>query len=749
MNSASSIPESHGMEDSLLAPLRAIGITMAIALGAGAALNLAGGRWVTGSASLFAAVLALLAWRLLKNVRNFQLAASLAFFGLAIALTAFLWAGHGTRDYGLAGYPAVLFLGCVFLKSRAYWGLAACVLAAVTALGVAELTGARPPVIGPPAEFRNLINLWLIIGGSAVGGRVLMSAVLKSFARERSLSGALQSAEDRMQKILRSSRSAIVVSRLSDGTYLEVNEAFLDMFDYRRDEVVGRTSLELGVWEDLLERERFLALMRNGQPVRDFDTRQRKKSGEAIELLLSAEPFDMNGVACLVITATDISARRAAERRAEFLSTRDALTGLPNRVLALDRLQHGLARARHAGEKVAIVHIDLDRFKSINDTIGRRKGDALLRESCSRLESRMRNGDTLARVGGNEFLLIAGGIADAMSVEHLANNVMAAFEQPFTVEDRPLRIACSVGVSVYPDDSDDAETLLLHADTAMHAAKSEGRGRYCLYAHAMNDQVSDRLFVETSLRESIGRPELKLVYQPKFDMKSRAITGVEALARWTHPKLGSVPPTYFIAVAEESDLICELGHWVLKESCAQIARWREQGLPALPVAVNLSARQITPALPAQLFACARERGVAPGMIELEVTETMLITQPEASRKVLEQVTTNGNSIVLDDFGVGYSSLGYVKLLHLNGIKIDRSFVGDIAASRHDKAIVSAIVGLAHGLGLRVVAEGIESEEQLQILRQLGCDEAQGFHLSRPLSGDQIAADLLARGAGMH
>lgn len=733
----------------MAAPLRAITVTMAVALGVGAALNFGGGRLLTGSASLAASITSVIAWRMVASGRNFQLSASLAFYSLALALTAFLWAGHGTRDYGLAGYPAVLFLGCVFLNTGAYWGLAACVLTAVTVLGVAELTGARPPIVGPPAELRNLINLWLIIGGSAIGGRVLMSALLKSLARQRSLFGALQSSEDRLQKILRSSQNAIVVSRLSDGTYLEVNTAFLDMFGYRQDEVIGRTSIELGVWEDLRERERFLSLMSGGKPVRDFDTRQRKKSGEYIELLLSAEPFDRNGVACLVITATDISARRAAERRAEFLSTRDALTGLPNRVLALDRLQRGLARAAHAGETVTLLHVDMDRFKSINDTIGRRQGDALLRESCARLESRMRRGDTLARIGGNEFLLIAGGLPDAAAAEQLAASVVAAFEQPFTTEGLPLRVTCSVGVSVYPHDSEDAETLLLYADTAMHAAKSEGRGRYCLYAQAMSDQVSDRLYVETSLRESIGRPELKLVYQPKFDMKSRTITGVEALARWTHPKLGNMPPARFIAVAEESDLICELGHWVLKESCAQIAQWREQGLPALPVAVNLSARQITEELPAQLFACARERGVAPGMLELEVTETMLITRPEASRKVLEQVTTNGNSIVLDDFGVGYSSLGYVKLLHLNGIKIDRSFVSDITSSRHDKAIVSAIVGLAHGLGLRVVAEGIESEDQLQVLRQLGCDEAQGFHLCRPMSGEQIAADFLAHGAGLH
>ncbi|MBL8524059.1 MAG: EAL domain-containing protein [Betaproteobacteria bacterium] len=734
--------------DVMAAPLRAIAATIVVALLLGAVLNLAGGRPVTGSASLFGAAAAGFAWWWTARGGSLQTSASIAFYSLAFTLTVFMWVGQGTRDYGLAGYPAVLFLGCVFLARYAYWGLAAFVLAAVTVLGVAELTDLRPVVFGPPPELRNLINLWVIIGASAVGGRVLMRAVRSSLLRERSLSGALQSSEDRMQKILRSSQNAIVVSRFSDGTYLEVNDAFLAMFGYGREEVIGRTSVELGVWDDIAERERFISLLRDGQPVREFDTRQRKKSGEVIELLLSAESFDLEGEVRLMITATDITARRTAERRAEFLSTRDALTGLPNRAVAMDRLQQALERARRAGESVAVLHVDLDRFKAVNDSVGRRWGDELLRESRTRLESLMRQGDTLARIGGNEFLIIAH-VRQPGDAEQMAANVVAAFEPPFTVEGRALRITCSVGASVYPDDSSDAESLLLYADTAMYEAKSEGRARHCLYAQVMSERVRDRLLVENSLRESIGRNDLRLVYQPKFDMKTRAITGVEALARWTHPKLGSVPPAQFIAIAEESDLICELGHWVLKESCAQIASWREQGLPALPVAVNLSARQITPELPAQLFACARERGVAPGMLELEVTETMLISQPDASRKVLEQVTRNGNSIVLDDFGVGYSSLGYVKLLHLNGIKIDRSFVGDVVQSRHDKAIVSAIVGLAHGLGFRVVAEGIESEDQLQMLKQLGCDEAQGFHMCRPLSGEQLAADFLARGVGMH
>ncbi|MBL8520946.1 MAG: EAL domain-containing protein [Betaproteobacteria bacterium] len=731
--------------DAMAAPLRGIAIAMAVFFALGAVVNLPAGRVLTGGACAAGTLAGLAAWAMVRRGASLQWSASLSFYAMALVVTALLWAGNGTRDYGLAGYPAVLFLGCVFLATAAYWGLAACVLVAVTLIAVAEINGLKP-VPGPPTDFRALFNLWLIMGASAVGGRVLMQAVRSALTREQNLSGALKTSQERLSKLLSTSPNAIVVSRFSDGTYLEVNDAFLAMFGYTREEVVGRTSLQLGVWESAHERERFIAPLRDGEALRDFETRQRRKNGDWIELSLSAEHMDLDGVECLLISATDISARRAAERRAEFLSTRDALTGLPNRVLALDRLQQAMARARLSGGHVAVLHVDLDRFKAINDAVGRAQGDAVLRETCARLEHLLKEGDTLARIGGNEFLVVTP-LAGQAEAKALGEAMLSAIDVPYDAGGRPLRVTTCIGVSLFPEDSPDAETLLLCADTAVHEAKAEGRARVCLYANVMGERVQDRLLVESSLRDSLTGGGLTLAYQPKFDVRSRTITGVEALARWNHAKLGSVPPSVFIAIAEESDLICDLGHWVLKEACAQIAQWRELGLPALPIAVNLSARQITPTLPAQLFSCARDRGVAPDMLELEVTETMLIARPESSRKVLEQVTRHGNRIVLDDFGVGYSSMAYVKLLHLNGIKIDRSFVADVVADRHDRAIVSAIVGLAHGLGLKVVAEGVETEDQLDALEELGCDEAQGFLLCRPISGERLASDILERGVG--
>jgi EAL domain-containing protein (putative c-di-GMP-specific phosphodiesterase class I) len=297
---------------------------------------------------------------------------------------------------------------------------------------------------------------------------------------------------------------------------------------------------------------------------------------------------------------------------------------------------------------------------------------------------------------------------------------------------------------VFPTDAADAETLLHHAEAAVHFSKAEGGARSCHFHSGISEGVRDRLFVESSLRQSIRRGELRLVYQPRFDLRTRAVSGLEALCRWTHPELGDVAPARFIAIAEESDLIHEIGLWVLRESCEQIARWRRQGTSGVPVAVNLSARQLNPDLPGIVAGCVEAARVTPGDLELEVTESMLITQPEATRNVLEQVAAGGSRIVLDDFGIGYSSLNYIKHLPLDGLKIDRSFVREIAESRHDSAIVTAIVSLAHGLGLRVAAEGIESAAQLEAMAGLGCDEGQGFFLSRPLDGEEITARFFTK-----
>jgi EAL domain-containing protein (putative c-di-GMP-specific phosphodiesterase class I) len=314
---------------------------------------------------------------------------------------------------------------------------------------------------------------------------------------------------------------------------------------------------------------------------------------------------------------------------------------------------------------------------------------------------------------------------------------------PFVVDGRELRVTATAGVSVGPDYAVDAERLLRRADTAMHAAKDDARGHFRLYDQAMSERVRDRLLVETNLREGIAKGELRLVYQPKFALGTGEVTGLEALVRWRHPQLGEVAPSVFIPIAEESDAIHELGAWVLGEACRQLASWQKAGLACVPVAVNLSAPQFTPELPRLVGESTRAHGIAPALVELEVTESLLIKSPETARRLLQQVAASGSRVVLDDFGVGYSSLGYVKQLDLHGIKIDRTFIRDLVGSRRDAAIVKAIVGLAHGLGLRVVAEGVEHQAQADLLKDLGCDEGQGFHFCRPLPGGEIGAKYLA------
>jgi diguanylate cyclase (GGDEF)-like protein len=413
-------------------------------------------------------------------------------------------------------------------------------------------------------------------------------------------------------------------------------------------------------------------------------------------------------------------------------------------VAALDRLQLAIRRAQASGSSIAVVHFDVDRFKAVNDSLGYAAGDTLLREVAARVQKEMAAGDTLARIAGDEFVLIAENLERPEDAKALAQRLVpGAFERPFLVNGRELRVTATAGVAVGPDYAVDADRLLRRADTAMHLAKSEGRGSCRFYDHAMSERVRDRLLIESALRKGIAAGELRLVYQPKFSLSTGEVMGLEALVRWRHVGLGEMAPSVFIPIAEESDLIHEVGQWVLREACSQLARWKTDGLACVPVAVNLSAPQFTPALPALVAEAAREFGLAPELIELEVTESLLIKSPEAARRLLQQVAARGSRVVLDDFGVGYSSLSYIKQLDLDGIKIDRMFIRDLVGSRHDGAIVLAIVGLAHGLGLRVVGEGVETEAQADALKELGCDEVQGFYFSRPVPGTEIAERFLS------
>ncbi|MBU1664295.1 MAG: EAL domain-containing protein, partial [Gammaproteobacteria bacterium] len=442
---------------------------------------------------------------------------------------------------------------------------------------------------------------------------------------------------------------------------------------------------------------------------------------------------------------TDISERKRNEEHIRHLAEHDSLTGLPNRALLQDRLLQAMARAERAGSRLALLYIDLDRFKLINDTLGHPVGDALLQEVAHRLQATVRVSDTVSRQGGDEFLVLLDEIESADDAARVAQKMLDLLAQPCWVAGHELTVTPSIGISLYPDDSTDMITLIKSADIAMYQVKEGGRNAYQFYTGDMNERASERLTLEHDLRRALERGEMLLHYQPKIELASGRIVGLEALLRWRHPRLGLVPPERFIAIAEDSGLIVPIGEGVLHEACRQSQAWRAAGLPAIAIAVNLSATQFRRAgLEDSLRDILAATGLPPRLLELELTESVVMNQADATVAILTRLHDMGVRLSIDDFGTGYSSLAYLKRFPIEKLKVDQSFMRDVAHDANDAAIVRAIIGLAHSLGLGVIAEGVETREQLDFLRSLGCEEAQGNYFSQPLSPSEIEP-LLRKG----
>ncbi len=432
-----------------------------------------------------------------------------------------------------------------------------------------------------------------------------------------------------------------------------------------------------------------------------------------------------------------------AHSNAEFRAQHDPLTGACNRLLFEDRIRLAVGQAERTGTSLAVMFLDLDRFKDINDSLGHAVGNDLLKAVVRRLQGALREQDTLARFGGDEFtfLVIDSGDKDERT-SRMAERVLERFADPFHVGGRQLTVKASIGVAVYPHDGEDAETLLKHADTAMYQAKAAGRNTYEIFDSAMSARARLRFALEDSLRSAVESARLAVHYQPKLDMASGTIVGVEALARWQHPRLGFIPPWAFIPLAEETSLVSTLGEWVLEMACRQVQRWQDQGLPAVPMAVNLSPRQFTHASVVDVVArVLRRTGIAPELLELEVTENVLMDHVGSAAASLAELRAMGVRCAIDDFGTGYNALTYLAEMPVDVIKIDRSFVHRIDAGSSGGPIVGAVIALAHGLGITVVAEGVETDAQLQFLDAHQCDQVQGFRFSAPLPPDEFA-DLL-------
>lgn len=451
--------------------------------------------------------------------------------------------------------------------------------------------------------------------------------------------------------------------------------------------------------------------------------------------------FDQEEMGLLMDLASDIGRAMAYIDKSEqlnFLAYHDMLTGLCNRTMLHEHLTQEVAHAQRVGAQTAIVFIDLDNFKLVNDSLGHGAGDRLLKVTADRLLSCLRDVDTVARQGGDEFVVILPDQANPDMVSSALERILDAVAKPVSIEGRQINVTCSMGVSIYPRDGMDADTLLKNADAAMYRAKEIGRNNFQFYASEMNARVNDRLALQSSLRRALDREEFFLHYQPQIDIASGDVIAAEALVRWAHPELGLVPPGRFIPLAEESGLIGPLGEWVLQAACTQIKAWRASGVPLARVAVNLSARQFRGAgLDRQVGRVLAATGVEAQWLELELTESMLMQHGEEVIAALQNLRDMGVKLAIDDFGTGYSSLSYLRRFPVNRLKIDRSFVREMASNSDDAAITSGIIALAHSIHLRVVAEGVESAEQLELLRLAGCDEAQGYYLGRPMPALEI------------
>jgi diguanylate cyclase (GGDEF)-like protein/PAS domain S-box-containing protein len=517
------------------------------------------------------------------------------------------------------------------------------------------------------------------------------------------------------------------------------------LFGYSAVEAVGQNILFLYADEDVDLHDPFLE-----QGGRLMEVRRKKKSGEVFWASLSLSPLcDMDEKAIgLIAYLTDITERKQAEERIHHLAYYDALTGLPNRTLLTKLVDQALTVAQRSRMLGCVMFIDLNRFKLINDTLGRRVGDELLRQVSLRFRGALRDQDLVARLSGDEFAVGLFDISQHFEASMVAQKLAASLTAPFLIEGHDLRVDASIGISVYPQDGADAETLLRQADIAMARAKQGGdheqedaSDHVAFYSQDMNQGMQERMRIESGLRHALGHGQLLLHYQPKYALDSGRIIGAEALVRWQHPERGMVPPAEFIPLAEATGLVVQVGEWVLEAACAQAQAWQRAGIAPFRLAINVAAREFTSALPQRLTAMLKRYELSPAWLELEITESTLMHNIERVIGIMDRITALGVALSLDDFGTGYSSLSYLKRFPIDTLKIDRSFTTGIPSDANDCAIASTIISIARQLNHKVIAEGVETVEQLAFLKSSGCDEVQGYLFSRPLTAEAFEAVL--------
>ncbi len=552
----------------------------------------------------------------------------------------------------------------------------------------------------------------------------------------------LRENEERYRLLFERNLAGVFRSAL-DGRILEVNEAAARIFGYQREELLNQTAYSLYFGRE--ERQRLMARLREQKTLSNIEIRMRRKDGTAVWVLENISLLDTTEGGILEGTIIDITDRKAAQEQVEYQAYHDILTGLPNRLLFRDRIGVALAHARRSRRAVAIMFLDLDQFKLVNDTLGHTVGDGLLEAAADRLVRCVRGDDTVARMGGDEFTILLSDLADTRAAATVAQKILDSISQPIEVDGHELFITTSIGIAIFPDDGMDPETLLKNADRAMYRAKEAGRNNYQFATRAAVEAAAGRLSLERSLHHAFDRHEFVVHYQPMIEVDTHRVVGAEALIRWKNPDLGMLSPDEFIPIAEECGLIFPIGEWVMRTACGQMKEWHRAGHDELHVAVNLSGRQFQQRdLTAMIERILQQSGLPASALHVEITESTAMQNAELSLAIMTRLKQMGVRISIDDFGTGYSSLSYLKRFPIDTVKIDQNFVRDLSQSTNDGAIISAVISMARALKLRVVAEGVETEEQLAFLRREHCETIQGFLYSRPLPAEEFEATLATR-----
>ncbi|MCK4509685.1 MAG: EAL domain-containing protein [Desulfuromonadales bacterium] len=579
---------------------------------------------------------------------------------------------------------------------------------------------------------------------SAVVSNYLMTVLRRGHAQ-------VQATEARLKEFLEGAND-LIFSVKPDGQFLYANRAWERVLGYDRNELSGLSLLDVIDADMRVKCMAEIEKATKGEKIDPLEGRLMTRSGDAIDVEGTITcSFQNDEAGAVWVICRDISTRKKAQEQLYFMAHHDQLTSLPNRLFFADRLRQAQALAKREKHKCGILYLDLDRFKIINDTLGHAVGDILLQEVGKRLRSCVREVDTVARIGGDEFSIVLVNLDHIVDAEQVAGKILKALAKPVQADENELYITTSIGISIYPMHDDDPDSLLKKADAAMYQAKAQGRNNYQLYDASMDLDAERRMTLESGMRRAIEREEFHLLYQPKINSESNKITALEALIRWEHPELGTLPPSEFIALAEETGLILPIGEWVMRRACMDNRQWQDQGLSKVRVAVNLSGFQLqSKNFVATVKDILEETGLSGEYLEFEIAETVIMQNPEFAVSVLTQLRDLGIHISIDDFGTGYSSLAHLKRFSVNTLKIDRTFVRDIELNPTDAAITSAIISMGNSLNLKVIAEGVETEGQFEMLKEKHCDEMQGYLFSRPVpvsAVEGLLRDGLAKRAG--